>query len=187
MRYRIAFLPLLAAALGLMFSAALPAQAHDFTVGGLKIDHPWARATPGQAKNGAAYLVIHSSEAADDRLVAAATDVAQRVELHNHLNVDGVMQMREVEGIDVPAGGMATLKPGSFHVMLMGLKAPLKEGESFPLTLTFEKAGSTTVEVNVEAVGSMGSMSGDMKHDGMEKMDHDHADHDHMDHGTKNN
>lgn len=179
MRYRIAFLPLLAAALGLMLSAALPAQAHDFTVGALKIDHPWARATPGQAKNGAAYMMIHSGEAADDRLVSAATDVAQRVELHNHMNVDGVMQMREVEGIDVPAGGMAALKPGGFHVMLMGLKAPLKEGESFPLTLTFEKAGSTTVEVKVEAVGAM-------EHDGMEKMDHDHADHNHS-HGTKNN
>ncbi|NIA70197.1 copper chaperone PCu(A)C [Pelagibius litoralis] len=168
MKYRIAILPLVALAFGLMLSAVTPAQARDFTVGELKIETPWARATPGQAKNGAAYLMIHNAGAAGDRLIAAASDAAQRVELHSHTNVDGVMQMRQVEGVDVPAGGMATLKPGGYHVMLMGLKAPLREGDRFPVTLTFEKAGDVAVEVSVEAVGSMGAMPDD----GMKKMDH---------------
>jgi hypothetical protein len=79
--------------------------------------------------------------------------------------------MRRVEAIEVPADGMASLRPGGFHIMLIGLTEPLKEGERFPLTLTFEKAGSVTVEVAVEGVGSMGPQQ-----DGM--------DHGTMDHGT---
>ncbi|WP_299398104.1 copper chaperone PCu(A)C [Pelagibius sp.] len=161
-------------AAGVLFGGPLPAAAHDFKVGSLMIDHPWARATPGQARNGAAYMTIHNGGAAGDRLVSASAEVSQRVELHNHINKDGVMQMREVEAIEVPASGMTELKPGSFHVMFMGLSAPLKEGDSFPLTLTFEQAGDLTVTVNVESVGSMG---------GMEKMDHGTMDHGDMHHG----
>ena len=170
MKRRLAIRTLAASALGLLVAggSATAALAHDVKLGALTIDHPWARATPGQAKNGAAFVTIHNGGANGDQLVSAAAEVAKRIELHTHMHKDGVMQMREVEAIEVPANGMATLKPGGYHVMLIGLHAPLKEGERFPLTLTFKEAGSVTVEVAVESVGSMGSASG---HDGM-KMDH---------------
>ncbi|WP_420349169.1 copper chaperone PCu(A)C [Pelagibius sp.] len=161
-------------AASVLLGGPLPAHAKDFKVGDLMVDQPWARATPGQARNGAAYMTIHNSGAAGDRLVSASAEVSQRVELHNHINTDGVMQMREVEAIEVPTSGMTELKPGSFHVMFMGLSAPLKEGDSFPLTLTFEQAGDVTVTVDVQSVGSMG---------GMEKMDHGSMDHGGMKHG----
>lgn len=179
MKYRFPRLHCATIALALLFAGATSAIAAEAKLGSLMLEQPWARATPGQAKNGAAYLTIHNAGKTDDRLLSAASEVAMRVELHNHVNKDGVMQMRQVEAVAVPAGSMATLKPGGFHVMLMGLKAPLKEGESFSLTLTFEQAGSTTVQVQVESVGSMGSMSGKA----MKKMDHGSMDHGGMDHG----
>lgn len=158
-----------AVAASVIFATPIPAAAQDAKAGSLMIEQPWARATPGQAKNGAAYMTIHNGGTDGDRLVAASAEVSQRVELHNHINNDGVMQMREVEAIEVPASGMTELKPGSFHVMFMGLSAPLKEGDSFPLTLTFEQAGDLTVTVNVQSVGSMGGMEshGTMDHGGM--------------------
>jgi len=151
---------------GLLLTAALAtaqAFAHDFTLGTLKIEHPWARASAGPAPNGAAFMTIHNSGDAD-RLVAATGDVAQRIELHTHMMEGDVMKMRQVPAVDVPADGTAALQPGGFHVMLIGLKAPLKEGARFPLTLTFERAGTVTVEVAVEAVGSMGQGQGGMNH-----------------------
>lgn len=142
------------------------ARAHDFTLGALKIDHPWARASAGPARNSAAFMTIHNAGGAD-RLVAVAADVSERVELHTHMMEGDVMKMRHVEAVEVPANAMAELQPGGFHVMLIGLKAPLKEGEHFPLTLTFEKAGEITVDVAVEAISSMGSAQGGMNHGGM--------------------
>lgn len=139
--------------------AASAAPAHEVKQGDLTIDHPWARASAGPARNSAAFMTIHNAGKAD-RLVAAAGDVAERVELHTHLMEGNVMKMRQVEAIDVPAEGMAKLQPGGFHVMLIGLHEPLKEGDSFPLTLTFEKAGKVTLEVAVEAITSMGGQNG---------------------------
>ncbi|WP_343560018.1 copper chaperone PCu(A)C [Kiloniella sp. b19] len=141
------------AALGLLVaSASLPAFAHDFSAGDLSIKQPWARATIGLVKNGAAFLRIENKGGDADRLVAVESDKADRVELHTHLMADGVMQMRQVEGgIPVNAGETVELKPGGYHIMFLGLKEPLKEGESFPLKLMFEKNGSTTVEVRVQS------------------------------------
>jgi len=131
------------------------AIAHDFTVGTIDIDHPWARATPGQAPNGAAYMVLVNAGETQDFLVKAESPVAKRVELHTHAMEDGVMEMRPVEKIQVAPGEPTVLQPGGLHVMLIGLEAPLKEGESFPLTLTFQEAGKTEVTVAVESVGAM--------------------------------
>lgn len=161
--------PLFTAALGAVLLAAAAAAAHDYALGDLTIAHPWARASAGPARNGAAYLSVRNGGEAD-RLVAVAGDVAERVELHTHRTEGTVMQMRQVEAVEVPAGGTATLQPGGFHIMLIGLKQPLKEGERFPLLLTFEKAGAVTVEVKVEGVGSMGpqgSAGGAAGHGGM--------------------
>ena len=184
--YRLALLRNLALALGLLFAGTAPAAADQIKLGDLVLDHPWARATPGQAKNGAAFVVIHNHGKTADRLISASSGSATRIELHNHVNKDGVMQMRQVEAVEVPAGGMAELKPGSFHVMLMGLKAPLKEGDSFALTMTFERAGSTTVDVKVEGVGSMGPMDMGSESGDMKQMDHGSMQHGHGNSSTTN-
>jgi copper(I)-binding protein len=115
----------------------------------LKIDGVWARAPAGAARNGAAYMTIRNQGAAADRLLAASSPVAGTVELHTHLKDGDVMRMRQVTAVDIAPGGPAVLQPGGLHVMLLDLKAPLKEGESFPLTLTFEKAGKVTVSVAI--------------------------------------
>ena len=137
---------------------APPAFGHDYRLGSLKIDHPWARATV--AANGGAYLAIENGGAQPDRLLRAASPVAATVELHTHIMDGGIMRMRAVEAIDVPAGGKVELKPGGLHIMLMGLKQPLKEGERVKLTLEFEKAGAIEVELAVDKPGAMGNGHG---------------------------
>jgi periplasmic copper chaperone A len=139
-------LPALAAAL--FYCTAALAQ-----TGGVEIKDAWARATPGGARNGASYLTIRSPTA--DRLTAAASPVAERVELHLSTMEGGVMRMREVPAIDLPPGETVTLKPGGLHVMLMGLKQPLQPGEIIPLTLEFEKAGKREITAAVGKVGAM--------------------------------
>ena len=106
---------------------------------------------------------------AADRLISAAAPISAKTELHTHINDNGVMRMRKIPAIDLPAGETVTLKPGGLHVMFMGLKAPLQEGGSFPLTLTFEKAGTVTVQVSVKKAGAMshGKKMGDEKTEGM--------------------
>lgn len=139
---------------------ALAAHAHSFKLGELTIGHPYARATaPGQPTGGA-YLSVRNAGATGDKLVSATADVAASVELHEMKMEGTVMRMREVSAVEVPAGQAVELKPGGLHIMLMGLKAPLKQGDKFPLKLKFEKAGEVTVTVNVEGFGA----SHEMKH-----------------------
>ena len=145
--------------------AALPVAAfadmNMWKTGDIEIHKPWARASAtSMAKSGAAYLMLKNTGGSDDMLVSAASDVARKTEVHLSSVQDGTMVMRQVDGVAVPAGGMAELKPGSYHVMFMGLKAPLKKGESFPLTLNFAKSGSVTVTVQIMAAGAMGDMKG---------------------------
>ena len=139
---------------------AQTAQAHGTRLGAIAIGHPWARATaPGQPIGGG-YLTLDNQGPAGDRLLGASTAVATRVELHS-MTMDGdVMRMRALDAIDLPAGRGVALKPGGTHLMLVGLKAPLKTGEKFPLKLRFEKAGEVEVVVNVEgaAAGAMAPM-----------------------------
>jgi len=122
--------------------------------GQLEIQTPWARATPGHAENGAAYLTIVSPTA--DRLIAASSPVAKKVELHTMSMEGGVMKMRPLAAIDIPAGQPITLSPGGMHIMLLGLTQPLHEGQSFPLTLSFDHAGPRQVTVAIEKAGAMG-------------------------------
>ena len=126
----------------------------------LKIDHPWARPSPGAATTGAAYLTI-TEEGAADRLVSVSTPVAGTAAVHETINDQGTMKMRPVNGLALAPGKPVILSPGGYHVMLMGLKAPLKLGDTFPLTLTFEHAAPVTVTVTVETpAGGMGGMGG---------------------------
>ena len=107
-----------------------------------------ASLTPG-ATTAAAYLTISNASAQDDTLVAVTSDRAPMAMLHESKTVDGVMQMRHLDRLDIAAGKAIVLEPGNLHVMLMGLATPLKEGESLTLILTFEKAGEMTVPVPV--------------------------------------
>lgn len=145
------------------------------------VSKPWARASAGMASAGAAFMAIYNDAKTDDTLIEAKADVSKRVELHTHTMVDGVMQMRQVEGgIPIPASGTQMLQPGSYHVMFMGLAAPLKEGTTFPLTLTFKSGTEVTVDVEVLSPSSMGNMghnvmpNGAMDHKPMEGMPMDH-------------
>ena len=133
---------------------AAPAAAHEIKLGDLLIIHPWSRATPGQAPNGAVFMKIENQGQADDKLVSAASDVAAMVGIHEHIMDGDVAKMRPVDSIILPAQSTTELKPSGYHIMLMGLKEPLVEYGSFHLTLTFEKAGSIEVEVQVEEAGA---------------------------------
>jgi copper(I)-binding protein len=133
-----------------------PAHAHhDTTVGAITIGHPWARAA-GANTNGAAYMTLRNAGPQADKLVAASTPVARTVELHTHIRDGEVMRMRPVTDIPVPAGQTVRLRPGGLHVMLIGLTEPLRQGATVPMTLRFERAGETTVQVEVQAAGARG-------------------------------
>jgi periplasmic copper chaperone A len=121
----------------------------------LEIADPWARATPPSAPAGGGFLKITNTGTTPDRLVSASSPGADIVQVHE-MKMDGnVMRMREVEkGLEIPAGGSVTLAPGGYHLMMMGLKAPFKQGASVPVTLVFEKAGKIDVELAVEAMGA---------------------------------
>lgn len=123
-------------------------------MGDIHVEQPFARATP--AKVGGAFMVLHNGGKEADRLLKAESPVAASVELHTHMKDGEAMRMRPVDSIPLPAGGEARLEPGGHHIMLIGLKQPLKEGTSFPLTLIFEKAGRITIEVPVHKPGASG-------------------------------
>jgi len=113
------------------------ASAHEYTVGSLFVGHPFARASAGPAKVGAAYLTIRNDGGEPDQLIAVSTSRAEQVQMHTMDMANGVMVMRELpHGLTVKPGDTVKLEPGGIHLMLMGLKGPLKEGEKFPLTLT---------------------------------------------------
>lgn len=146
----------MAGALLLLGLCAPPLAAHETDAGVLRIDHAWARATAGMAKVGAAYLTVINDGAEMDRLVGAATPVAAKAQLHTVVMEGGVMSMRPVDAVEVHPGEPVVLRPGGIHVMLMGLKEPLTEGETFLLLLTFEHGGPVEVEITVQKAGSMG-------------------------------
>jgi periplasmic copper chaperone A len=142
-------------ALLLSFLLASAAIASDYKVGPLEIAQPWARATPPSAPAGGGFLTITNTGSTSDRLVSARSPAADLVQVHE-MKMDGsVMRMREVEkGLEIPAGKSVTLAPGGYHLMMMGLKGPLKQGSSVPVTLVFEKAGSVDVQLKVEGLGA---------------------------------
>jgi len=154
-----ATLPVLAGALlavSLMLNLTAPALAHDYKVGAIAIDHPYAHPNPPGTVNAGAYInALRNTGAVADRLIAASTPVAARIELHE-MRMDGnIMRMRELpRGIEVPAKGEVSMRqgaPAGYHLMVMSLKQPLREGDKIPVTLRFEKAGTVEVVVNVEA------------------------------------
>ena len=133
--------------------ASTAAHAHSFKLGNIDIGHPYARVTVAGQPIGGGFLKLNN-RGGDDKLLSATAAVSASVEMHT-MNMDGdVMRMRQVDAIPLPAGKTVELKPGGYHLMFVGLKAPLKAGEKFPLKLKFEKAGEIEVIVNVEASGA---------------------------------
>jgi len=140
---------LLAATAALLSLAPAFAQDHPET---LHIHDAYARVNGGIGATGAAFFTVHNNGTADDRIIGARADIADKVELHTHIMDEaGVMKMVEVkEGFPVPAGDMHMLERGADHVMLMGLKAELKDGDTFPLTVVFDSGAEVTVEVPID-------------------------------------
>lgn len=133
--------------------AAVPAAAHDYTAGDITIGHPWSRAA-GAGGTGAGFLKLTNNGTQPDRLISATSPLAPVVELHTMVRDGDVMRMRPVQDITIAPGQTVELRPGGFHIMLVGLTAPMNQGTRVPLTLRFERAGEVQVELAVEAAGA---------------------------------
>ena len=134
---------------------------------GIAIHDPWLRQPPPSAQVSAGYLQIGNPGDEADRLVSVETDAAERVEIHEMDEVDGVMRMREVEGgLEIPAGGQVALQPGGYHLMLMGAREGLEAGQQVEAVLLFERAGRVEVAFDVRPPGAgAGGHGGEPGHD----------------------
>lgn len=142
-------------ATGLAFAmTALPSFAQEAATDTLQVSGGFLRASPKMARAGAGFMTIRSLGEAD-RLLGFRSKACERPELHTHLNDGGIMRMRQVEAIDIPAGGEAVLKPGGLHLMFIKLKEQLVEGEMIETTLVFEKAGDVAITLPVKGPGAM--------------------------------
>ena len=149
------FTMLAAAAAAALNALVMEAAAADFTVGNIQIGNPWTRATPKGADVAGGYMKITNKGSVPDSLIGGSSAAADRFEVHEMSMVDGVMKMRPLaKGLEVKPGETVELKPGSFHIMLMGLKLPLEKGRKVKGTLIFEKAGKVDIEYTVEAIGA---------------------------------
>ena len=164
-----------------LFSVLLPqAHAQDFSVGPVMISDPWSPPLPPVAENGVVYLSLSNHEMKADRLVGASTPVADRVEFHTSVKHGSMMMMEKMQAVELPPHGNVALEPGGMHVMLIGMKNPLKKDTSFPLTLIFEHAGTVSVDVIVRSpAGASGApamnhntSSGMMEHNKAGKHNH---------------
>jgi copper(I)-binding protein len=131
------------------------AHAQSAAASTVVVEQPWARATPKGAKTGAAYMTLKNNGASVERLMSATTPLADQVQFHKNTEDNGVSRMREVRNVELEPGAKITFKPGEMHMMLVGLKEPLIEGKTLPLTLQFERAGSVKVTLPIEKVGAM--------------------------------
>ncbi len=142
------------ALLCMILSMAVPAWAD------VNIENAWTRATPPGAKIAAGYMTIRNTSGIADKLVAASSPAAAKVEPHVTIEEGGISKMRPVKGYDIPAKGAFELKPSGAHLMLMNLKAPLKAGQRVPLVLKFAHAGEVRTELEVKPLGTRGGMPG---------------------------
>lgn len=134
-----------------------PLRAQEVKAGDLVITQAWSRATPGGAKVAGGYLTIENKGSVPDRLIGGSADVAAKVQVHEMAMDKGVMTMRPLEtGLTIEPGKTVKLAPGGYHLMMLDLKAPLKQGDKLPVTLEFEKAGKVQVTLDVQGVGAQG-------------------------------
>ena len=133
------------------------AAAADYQLGALKVTQPWARATPKGSVSGAAYMTVTNTGTKAVRLRCVSSDAAAKCEIHEMSMDGGVMRMRPVEGgLEVKPKETVTLKPGGFHMMLTGLKAPLQQGKTLEATLQADGGATVQVEFPIESIGAAG-------------------------------
>ncbi len=155
---RLFILILLLAVAALLLSACGGAKGPQ-----IEIKDPWARPSPKMATSGAAYMIIENKGNEDDALIGVDGDVSDAVEIHEMVvDENNVMHMKPVEGqrLVIPAKGKVELKPGGYHIMLIGLKHQLQEGEVVDLTLKFEKSGEMKVQAPVKMMEGGMKMGG---------------------------
>ncbi|MCF7453175.1 copper chaperone PCu(A)C [Vibrio sp. A1-1] len=144
------------AAIALIAVIASPLSlAHDYEAGKIHIDHPWSREAPPNAPVIGVFFQLTNHGDSEDALIAAESPIAGHVEIHTHKKEDGVMKMIKIDEVRVPANDSVLFKPGSFHLMIFNPTQALKEGDRFPMTLTFKNAGKVEVEMAVEKQGHM--------------------------------
>jgi copper(I)-binding protein len=138
---------------------ATPLVAHEFVFGDLQIVHPHIPQPAASAKAAGGYMAIVNTGAEPDRLIGVETDIAAKAEVHeSKVDANGVGTMTQIEALDIPPGETVSLERGGYHIMLMGLKAPLTEGEMHKATLIFEKAGRVEIEFQIDPPMGMGEM-----------------------------
>ena len=143
-------------------TTSLPLAAQ--TAAPLHIDAPYVRLAPPQAQATGAFMQIRNTSDAERKLVKAESPVAKTVELHTHVNEGGMMKMRAVPFIAIKAGGQTELKPGSYHVMLIGLTQPLKDGDPVAITLTFDDGSQQRISAPARPIHAEAASHGGMKH-----------------------
>jgi periplasmic copper chaperone A len=156
---RLAFMSItraIACATMLVYFLAAPALAEEVKAGDLVITQAWSRATPGGAKVAGGYLTIENKGSTPDRLISGSADVADKVQVHEMTMNDGVMTMRQLDGLTIEPGKTVKFAPGGYHLMLLDLKSALKRGDKLPVTLEFEKAGKVKLSFDVQGVGAQG-------------------------------
>lgn len=151
-----------AAAVALTTSSALFAQSASESI---MVHEPYARAMPPGQPNSGAFMTFKNSDSGAHAVVSATSTVSKVVELHTHVHKNGMMMMRRIDKIDIPANGETVLKPGGLHIMFIGLKADMKVGQTVPVTLTFEDGSKKDIEMPVRKI--MMKMDMKMKKDKM--------------------
>ena len=160
--------------IGALISA--PVRAEEVKAGDIVITQAWSRATPGGAKVGGGFLTIENRGATADRLIGGSAEIAGNVQVHEMAMNGGVMTMRPLDkGLVIEPGQKVKLAPGGYHLMLLDLKRPLKQGEKVPLTLEFEKAGKVSFSLDVQGVGAKEPSSPDHAGDMEMKKMPDHS------------
>jgi copper(I)-binding protein len=163
-------LTLVAAAFAVFIATATQASADDIKVGALQISAPWARATPKGAAVGGGYLKITNTGDTPDRLTGGTTSISGRLEVHEMSMSGNTMKMRQLtDGLEIKPGQTVELKPGGVHIMFVGLKQQLQQGQHFEATLQFEKAGKVDVDFSIAGIGATNAGAG---HDAMPGMSH---------------
>ena len=139
-----------------------PSRAEEVKAGDLVITQAWSRATPGGAKVGGGYLTIENKGSVPDRLIGGSAAVADKIQVHEMATNNGVMTMRPLDkGLVIEPGKTVKLAPGGYHLMLLDLKSPLKQGDKLPVTLEFERAGKVSLSLDVQGMGAQGPAGAD--------------------------
>ena len=152
-------LNVLQAAIIAAFVINISVLADEFHVGNIVISHAWSPPSPGAMPTAAGYLTLQNHGVDTDTLLSVSAEMARSVTLHATLMDEGIMRMREQAVVEIPPKGEVRFEPGGLHIMFMGLAKPLEKGETFPVTLTFERVGPVTIEMTVLARDE--AMSGD--------------------------